>query len=129
MSTSTTTTTLTTTDPRPRTTVADDGIRVSGWRCTSCRFPLTQEALRCPVCRGSLEEATFSPEGVVFASTCMRVGVPGHPPPYAIGYLVLDDDGPRVFVHTRGDEPLAVGSRARIVAVTGDGDLVAGAAA
>jgi uncharacterized OB-fold protein len=112
-------------DPRPSATAAPDGaVIVTGWRCTGCRLPLTQHVLRCPECRSPVREDTFGPDGVVFASTCMRVGVPGHRPPYAIAYLVLDD-GPRVFVHTPGDVPVAPGSRARVVAISADGDLVA----
>ena len=109
-------------DPRPVAVVDDGVVSVAGWRCTACRLPLTQGALRCPQCRGALREERFAPEGVVFASTVMRVGVPGHEPPYAIGYVVLDE-GPRVFVHS--DELLAPGSRARIVSVSSRGDLVA----
>lgn len=113
------------TDPRPHAATAADGtVTVTGWRCTACALPLTQPVLRCPQCRQPVREEEFGSSGVIFASTCMRVGVPNHAPPYAIAYLVLDD-GPRVFVHTEGDAPTPVGSRARIVRVSELGDLVA----
>jgi uncharacterized protein len=76
------------------------------------------------VCRGEVAEDVFSNDGEVWASTCLRVRVPGHEPPFAVAYLVLDD-GPRVLVHTPGDQPLPPGSRARVVDVSADGDLVA----
>jgi uncharacterized OB-fold protein len=117
------------TDPRPEAAESADGtVVVSGWRCTACSLPLTQPVLRCPQCRQQVREETFASEGVVFASTCMRVGVPGHEPPYAIAYVVLDD-GPRVFVHSPGDTALPPGSRARLSSLTAEGDLVAVAVA
>ena len=85
---------------------------------------MTQEVSVCMACRGDVEEAIFATEGEVWASTCLRVRVPGHQPPFAVAYLVLDG-GPRVLVHTGGDQPLPPGSRARVVDVSESGDLVA----
>lgn len=112
-------------DPRPRAESTEQGPRIHGWRCASCDHPATQEMLRCPLCRGEMTEAEFATAGEVWASTCLRVRVPGHQPPFAVAYLVLDEQGPRVLVHTPGDEPLAPGTRARITAVSDEGDLVA----
>lgn len=112
-------------DPRPRATVGETVVTPTGWRCTACRHPLTQPALRCPLCRGALTETTFEHTGTVFASTCLRVRVPGHTPPFAVAYLVLDGDGPRVLVHTEGDEPLPPGTRAEVAALDAAGNLVA----
>lgn len=112
------------TDPRPRASVDGGAVTVIGWRCTVCDLPLTQQVLRCPDCRNTVRDEVFGDTGVVWASTCMRVGVPGYPPPYAIAYLVLDD-GPRVFVHSEGETPLVPGTRARIVRISDLGDLVA----
>ncbi|WP_189313791.1 hypothetical protein [Streptomyces brasiliensis] len=113
-----------TADPRPRAVVSGGAVTVAGWRCRDCAHPMTHEVLRCPVCRGGTGAAAFSPQGEVFASTCLRIRVPGHEPPFAMAYLLLDD-GPRVLVHTEGEQPLRVGSRAVITSITADGDLVA----
>lgn len=115
-------------DPRPRAVGNGQELRITGWRCRVCRHPMTQQVVVCMVCRGDVAEETFSSEGEVWASTCLRVRVPGHEPPFAVAYLVLDD-GPRILVHTGGDQPLATGSRARVAEVTEDGDLVARAIA
>jgi uncharacterized OB-fold protein len=110
-------------DPRPQASRSVSGITISGWRCQQCAYPYTQEVLRCPVCHGTVAEDTFATSGVVFASTCMRVRVPGHTPPFAMAYLVLDG-GPRILVHT-GTERLVPGTRATIKEVTEEGDLFA----
>jgi len=81
--------------------------------------------MRCPVCRGAVAEATFADAGEVWASTCLRVRVPGYAPPFAVAYLVLDGGGPRVLVHTEGETPLVPGTRARITGLTPEGDLLA----
>jgi uncharacterized OB-fold protein len=111
-------------DPRPRASRAGDTVTISGHRCRDCRYPMTQEVSVCMACRGEVEDATFATEGEVWASTCLRVRVPGHQPPFAVAYVVLDD-GPRVLVHTPGDQPLPPGSRARVSDVSESGDLVA----
>jgi uncharacterized OB-fold protein len=85
---------------------------------------MAQPVTVCMVCRGEVAEDVFSNDGEVWASTCLRVRVPGHEPPFAVAYLVLDG-GPRILVHTPGDQPLPTGSRARVVEVTAGGDLVA----
>lgn len=111
-------------DPRPRASRDGQQVRITGWRCTACKYPMAQPVTVCMVCRGEVAEDVFSNDGEVWASTCLRVRVPGHEPPFAVAYLVLDG-GPRVLVHTPGDQPLPTGSRARVVEVTADGDLVA----
>lgn len=113
-----------TADPRPRTEHSTDGLSIKGWRCAECRYPSAQIVTRCPVCRGGVEETSFATAGVVFASTCLRVRVPGRTPPFAMAYLTLDD-GPRILVHTPGAEPLPVGSRAVVTSVDEAGDPVA----
>ncbi|NYE35829.1 hypothetical protein F4692_000933 [Nocardioides cavernae] len=111
-------------DPRTRATSDGTAVTITGWRCTACHYPMTQQVTACMECRGEVEETTFATEGEVWASTCLRVRVPGHQPPFAVAYVVLDG-GPRVLVHTGGDQPLAPGTRARVVAVSETGDLVA----
>lgn len=110
-------------DPRPAFADGPDG-GVAGWRCTACRHPVAQLVLCCPVCRGPVAPSTFAATGEVWASTCLRVRVPGRTPPFAVAYLVLDD-GPRVLVHTPGEQPQPPGSRARVTGITESGDLVA----
>jgi uncharacterized OB-fold protein len=111
-------------DPRPRATGDGTSVTIAGWRCTACGYPMAQQVTVCMVCRGPVEETTFATEGEVWASTCLRVRVPGHQPPFAVAYVVLDG-GPRVLVHTGGDQPLPPGTRARVVEVSETGDLVA----
>jgi len=111
-------------DPRPRATSDASGVTITGWRCQECRYPMAQQVTVCMTCRGSVAEESFATAGEVWASTCLRVRVPGHTPPFAVAYVVLDD-GPRVLVHTLGDQPLAPGTRARVVDVSDTGDLVA----
>lgn len=111
-------------DPRPRASQSADGVTIAGWRCSDCGHPVLHDVLRCPVCRGAVAEASFSVEGEIFASTCLRVRVPGHEPPFGMAYLLLDE-GPRIFVHTEGGDPLPAGSRAAVTAITESGDLLA----
>lgn len=111
-------------DPRPAAEVTGAGVAIAGWRCEVCRYPITQLTLRCPLCRGTMRETIFEPRGEVFASTCLRVRVPGYKPPFAVAYLTLDD-GPRVLTHTAGDVPLCPGTRAMVTSVSDEGDLVA----
>lgn len=111
-------------DPRTRASRVDAGVSITGWRCTQCQYPMAQQVTVCMVCRGEVAEVDFATVGEVWASTCLRVRVPGHQPPFAVAYLVLDE-GPRILAHTGGDKPLPIGSRARVVDVTEDGDLVA----
>lgn len=113
-----------TADPRPRTEQSADGVTVRGWRCVDCRYPSAQVVTRCPVCRGQVADASFATEGVVFASTCLRVRVPGRVPPFAMAYLTLDD-GPRILVHTPGGTPLTPGARAAVTSVDEAGDPIA----
>ncbi|SNS35630.1 Zn-ribbon domain-containing OB-fold protein [Rhodococcoides kyotonense] len=107
-------------DSRP---VFRDG-RVHGLRCTVCRNPSAQRDLPwCPVCRGSLAPDTFSPSGRLWASTLVAIPVGNRTPPFALGYIDLDD-GPRVLAHLAEPTSLPIDTR---VTVTGleFGDLVA----
>lgn len=117
-----------TTDPRPRVVEADGRLAVAGWRCASCSYPSCQPVAACPVCSGEVRPARFPPAGEVFASTCLRVRVPGHTPPFAMAYVVLDG-GPRILTHTPGDQPVPPGTRVVITGVSEQGDPVATAAA
>ncbi|RRQ26789.1 hypothetical protein DK926_16980 [Rhodococcus sp. Eu-32] len=107
-------------DSRP---VFRDG-RVHGLRCTECRNPSAQRDLPwCPLCRGRVVQDSFSPTGSVWASTVVAIPVGNRKPPFALGYVDLDD-GPRVLAHLAMPETAPIGTR---VTVTGVelGDLVA----
>jgi uncharacterized OB-fold protein len=114
-------------DSRPRAALEPDGsVRVQGWRCTSCGHPLALAAPWCPRCRSTLEPAAFGPKGVVWASTVLRVPLPGREPPYALAYVDLDA-GPRVLGHLAGSgEPhrLKAGTTVALAAPSPEGDLV-----
>ena len=110
-------------DPRPRV----DGTKemfVVGVRCTDCGHPMSTGRPVCSACGGPVEEATFGPEGRVYASTVVRIGVSDRKPPYALAYVDLDN-GPRVLAHIASDEPVAleVESKVRLVNPV-DGDVV-----
>ncbi|MET0931048.1 MAG: OB-fold domain-containing protein [Aeromicrobium sp.] len=116
-------------DPRPHTVVGSDGdVVVAGWRCSACRHALALAAPWCPVCRGELVNAHFGPGGVVWSSTVLRVPLPGRTPPYALAYVDLDDDGPRIIGHLAGDEArrLPIGCRVVLRPTSPDGDLLLG---
>lgn len=112
----------TTPDPRPR--LRDDRQTLEGRCCPSCGWSTTSSIDRCALCTDQLVDATFGPEGTVWSSTVVRVAVPGRTPPYAVGYIDLDD-GPRVLCHFSDTETRApVGSRVSICGSTNDGDVM-----
>lgn len=102
----------------------DDAGRVLGQRCTRCGHATVQDCVRCPSCASEVESAAFGPEGTVWASTVVRIPIPGRVPPFRLAYVDLDD-GPRVLAHIPGDDdaPLKVGGRAVITSVSPEGDL------
>ena len=107
-------------DPRPQ--VRDHVVQ--GSRCANCGYQMAVQPPRCPVCSEEpMEVAEFGPGGTVFASTVLRIPVPGRTPPYRLAYVDLDD-GPRILAHATGadDGPLVPGARVRIVGRTDDGD-------
>ncbi|MDD7965393.1 Zn-ribbon domain-containing OB-fold protein [Actinomycetospora lemnae] len=113
-------------DPRPaiRRTAEGDWV-VVGRRCRACAEPVAYAWPRCPSCGSAVEPAHFGPRGTVWSSTVVRIAVPGHAPPYSLAYVDLDD-GPRVLAHVPGrnaDEPTPIGSTARLIGVSDDGDL------
>ncbi|NKQ57223.1 hypothetical protein HFP15_30565 [Amycolatopsis sp. K13G38] len=114
--------TIGTPDPRPRLASRDEPV-VAGFRCGACGYPAFQPMPDCPVCGGALAEATFGPSGTVFASTCLRVRVPGRPSPRGLSYVDLDE-GPRVLAEVSADvSPLPVGTRVVLTGVSAQGDL------
>ena len=112
-------------DPRPTTSSDGEGVaRLEGWRCTSCSFAVSLKAPWCPKCRGELVATEFGPGGAVWASTVVRVALPGRTPPYGLVYVDLDG-GPRVLGHLRTDPParVRVGRRVALVGRSPEGDL------
>jgi uncharacterized OB-fold protein len=112
-------------DPRPAVVLDEDGTaRVAGWRCESCAYPVAVPAPWCPRCQEELATARFGPGGTVWASTVLRVPLPGRVPPWGLVYVDLDD-GPRVLGHFLDcDAPLPVGATVLLHEVTTDGDLL-----
>lgn len=108
-------------DPRPASLVDGDAVRVAGSSCTACGFVTASAVPRCPVCGSDVAPAAFGPEGIVFASTVMRIRIPPRNPPFGLAYVILDD-GPRVLAHAEVDRPLAVGARVRLTPPPGDAD-------
>lgn len=113
-------------DPRPRVERSDDGYwYVAGVRCRSCGRAVAYRWPRCPVCAGPIDPAVFGTTGTVWSSTVVRIPVSDRNPPYALAYVDLAE-GPRVLAHVTGeptDTPVAVGSTARVIAPSADGDL------
>ncbi len=112
-------------DPRPMTHCDDGGVtRIVGWRCADCGFCVALKAPWCPKCHGPLVPTEFGPGGVVWASTVVRVPLPGRTPPYGLIYVDIDA-GPRVLGHLRSTTPMRVrvGHHVRLVADSSDGDL------
>jgi uncharacterized protein len=98
-------------DPRP---LVEDG-RLRGARCVACRYPLAFPRPHCPLCGDETAPETFGPAGHVWASTVVRVAVPGRRPPYGLAYVDLDD-GPRVLAQVAdADDAVAIGARVQLV--------------
>ncbi|MEX2625254.1 MAG: OB-fold domain-containing protein [Ilumatobacteraceae bacterium] len=108
-------------DPRPVLVEDGEDWLVQGFRCDACGYHLAASRPRCPVCKGSLFEHRYGPEGTVWSATVLRAGVPDRDPPIGLAYVDLDD-GPRVLCHvaTTGVEPglLAPGSRVTLAGLT-----------
>lgn len=98
--------------------------RVHGLRCTLCRTPSAQRDLPgCPMCRGPMVPADFAPTGSMWASTVVAIPVGLRTPPFALGYIDLDD-GPRVLAHLTEPTALPIDTRVTVTGVE-HGDLVA----
>lgn len=123
------------TDPRPVVVFGADGPRLLGGRCVRCAHPSATTAPRCPRCGGESTQARFGPDGVVWATTTIRVANGDRAAPYTLAYVDLDD-GPRVLSHVLGapdaalsvgervgvGERVRVGDRVRLVELTDHGD-------
>ncbi len=106
--------------PDPRPDVVDG--RIHGSRCTACGQTSARPVPRCARCRSAVEDAAFGPDGVVWSSTVIRIGVPGRPAPRALAYVDLVD-GPRLLAHVSDvDEVLPPGTAVRLTTTSPEGD-------
>ena len=96
-------------DPRPPLVGDGDSVRLLASRCGECGHVVAGESPACPVCGAAMAPTACGPRGAVWASTVVRIPVPGREPPYGLAYVDLED-GPRVLVHTPGERALPVGS-------------------
>jgi uncharacterized protein len=87
-----------------------DGERpaLKGNRCTQCGKSFFPKRAVCPECfvSGQMEEIELERQGVVYASTVVRVSSPtGIKAPYAYGYVDLPANQLRVFALFTGADP------------------------
>lgn len=87
-----------------------DGERpaLKGNRCTQCGKNFFPKRAVCPECfiSGRMEEIELERQGVVYASTVVRVSSPaGIKAPYAYGYVDLPGNQLRVFALFTGADP------------------------
>jgi uncharacterized OB-fold protein len=77
-------------------------------RCRQCGRTLYPRRAECPGCTdgGDVEDVTIGGSGVVYTSTVVRVPSPvGLKPPYAYGYVDLNEVALRVFALFTGADP------------------------
>ena len=87
-----------------------DGERptLKGNRCSQCGKNFFPKRVVCPKCfiSGRMEEIELETQGVVYASTVVRVSSPtGIKAPYAYGYVDLPANQLRVFALFTGADP------------------------
>lgn len=109
-------------DPRPPVETEGEAVRLVASRCVECGYVVAGECPACPACGAETAPARCGPRGTVWASTVVRIPVPGRQPPYGLAYVDLED-GPRVLAHTAGDVALAVGSTVELGPPSAAGDL------
>jgi uncharacterized OB-fold protein len=90
--------------------------------CTECGYVVAGASPACAVCGGATAPSAAGPRGTVWASTVVRIPVPGRTPPYGLAYVDLDA-GPRVLAHTDGDAALPVGTVVELAPASDAGDL------
>ena len=90
-------------------------------RCAACGYVAAGELPACPLCGADVSPAHSGPRGKVWASTVVRIPVPGREPPYGLAYVDLED-GPRILAHTPGDAALPVGSNVELGPLSEAGD-------
>jgi uncharacterized OB-fold protein len=104
--------------------VGEEGgvLRLPASTCGECGYVVAGSIPDCARCGGETAASAAGPRGRVWASTVVRIPVPGRTPPYGLAYVDLDD-GPRVLVHTDGDAALPVGSTVELAPQSAAGDL------
>lgn len=81
---------------------------LKGNRCTQCGKTFFPKRAVCPVCfvSGRMEDIELERQGVIYASTVVRVSSPtGIKAPYAYGYVDLPANQLRVFALFTGADP------------------------
>jgi uncharacterized OB-fold protein len=81
---------------------------LKGNRCAQCGKSFFPKRAVCPVCfvSGRMEEIELDSQGVIYASTVVRVSSPtGIKAPYAYGYVDLSKNQLRVFALFTGADP------------------------
>jgi uncharacterized OB-fold protein len=109
-------------DPRPPVEVSGDVVTLLASSCASCGYVAAGEVPACPACGAEVSRASCGPRGSVWASTVVRIPVPGREPPYGLAYVDIED-GPRILAHTPGDAALPVGSSVELGPLSEAGDL------
>lgn len=95
--------------------------------CKDCKGRWFPPVAICANCAGTrLAQLPSGTDATVYASTVVRVGPHGFPPPYVLSYI--DIDGVRLLVHTVGDDALEPGTPVRLecgdIGLDGDVALV-----
>ncbi len=106
-------------DPRP---VVEGGL-VAGLRCRVCRYPALSGPPRCARCGGPTDAERFGPQGRVWSSTVVRIGVADRVAPYGLAVVDLLD-GPRMLAHLVEPEPVPPLSWVEVVGTTERGDVL-----
>lgn len=109
-------------DPRPPVEIDGEVVTLVASRCDACGYVTAGRVPACPVCGADVSLTRAGPRGAVWASTVVRIPVPGREPPYGLAYVDLED-GPRVLAHTPGEAALPVGSSVVLGPLNGSGDL------
>jgi uncharacterized OB-fold protein len=109
-------------DPRPAVEIDGALVTLVGSRCEDCDYVSVGEVPACPVCGAATARVACGPRGSVWASTVVRIPVPGREPPYGLAYVDLEH-GPRVLAHSAGELPLPVGAAVTLGPPSPLGDL------
>ena len=82
------------------------GLRLAGSRCEQCGETFFPSRKNCPQCMSdrTLRTVALSSRGSLDGFVVATVAPPGFGVPHAQGFVLLDDDGPRIFSLLTGHE-------------------------